>query len=301
MRGRYEIWLGPKSDRLLWESPKAPTKSSKSIVDTFPTDGDLDGATSSDTKFVWDEAQGTLFTVASGKATVDPADTDPHFSVALADYSMDTDDLYAQADVVCTWVSGYVDAQVGVRHTTGASGQPGYNFYAAQDGVGTYARAVYDFGTDDSLGSDTTNSLSSTIRIEADGSNVTGLVNGSIVLGPYTDASPYTGQVKTAIASYVNLNASNLVTFENFAAGDLVGVSIEQEGFRFRNDDGSESAATWKADQDVNITLAADTAFRLRALLNATGDPASIGAQAEYRYKPSGGAFGSWTKINLLG
>jgi hypothetical protein len=74
--------------------------------------------------------------------------------------------------------------------------------------------------------------------------------------------------------------------------------SIEQEGFRFRNDDGSESAATWKANQDTNITLAADTPFRLRKLLNATGDPASIGSQLEYRYKPSGGAFGSWGKVN---
>jgi hypothetical protein len=74
--------------------------------------------------------------------------------------------------------------------------------------------------------------------------------------------------------------------------------SIEQEGFRFRNDDGDEDGATWKADQDTNITLAADTAARIRMLLNATGDPSSIGAQLEYRYKPSGGAFGSWTKVN---
>ena len=74
--------------------------------------------------------------------------------------------------------------------------------------------------------------------------------------------------------------------------------SIEQEGFRFRNDDGSESAATWKANQDTNITLAADTAFRLRCLLKATGNPDSINAQAEARVKPSGGAFGAWGKIN---
>jgi hypothetical protein len=74
--------------------------------------------------------------------------------------------------------------------------------------------------------------------------------------------------------------------------------SIEQEGFRFRNDDGSETTATWKANQDVNITAAADTAARLRMLLNATGDPASIGAQLEYRHKPSGGSFGSWLKAN---
>jgi len=74
--------------------------------------------------------------------------------------------------------------------------------------------------------------------------------------------------------------------------------AIEQEGFRPRNDDGTEATATWKADQDTNITLAADTAFRLRFLLKATGNPDSIDAQVEARVKPSGGAFGAWGKIN---
>ena len=77
-----------------------------------------------------------------------------------------------------------------------------------------------------------------------------------------------------------------------------VSSSIEQKDFRFRNDDDNEASATWKANQDVNINLAADTAFRLRFLLKATGNPDSIDAQAEARVKPSGGAFGSWEKIN---
>ena len=85
---------------------------------------------------------------------------------------------------------------------------------------------------------------------------------------------------------------------DDFYAGDYSSTAIEQEGFRPRNDDGTEATATWKANQDTNITLAADTAFRLRMLLNATGDPDSINAQLEYRYKPTGGAFGSWTKVN---
>ena len=76
------------------------------------------------------------------------------------------------------------------------------------------------------------------------------------------------------------------------------GAVIEQEGFRFLNDDGDETTATGKANQDVNINLAADTAFRLRFLLKATGNPDSINAQAEARVKPSGGAFGAWEKIN---
>ena len=87
--------------------------------------------------------------------------------------------------------------------------------------------------------------------------------------------------------------AAALATFKENPAG-----TIEQKNFRFRNDDNNEATATWKANQDTNITLAADTAARIRMLLNATGDPNSIGAQLEYRYKPSGGAFGSWTKVN---
>ena len=98
-----------------------------------------------------------------------------------------------------------------------------------------------------------------------------------------------------ALESYAwtGTNAAELLI--TYTAG---GPTIEQEGFRFRNDDGSKSAATWKANQDTNITLAADTAFRLRFLLKATGNPDSIDAQVEVRVKPSGGAFGAWTKVN---
>lgn len=58
---------------------------------------------------------------------------------------------------------------------------------------------------------------------------------------------------------------------------------IEQEGYRFRDDDGSESAATWLASQDSNVTRATATNTRLRALLNATGNPPSQQYQLEFK------------------
>ena len=73
--------------------------------------------------------------------------------------------------------------------------------------------------------------------------------------------------------------------------------TLEQEGFRFRNDDGSESTATWKDAQDANITLASDTAFRLRMLINATLDPDVKNLQLECRYKATGGSFQNWVKV----
>lgn len=53
-------------------------------------------------------------------------------------------------------------------------------------------------------------------------------------------------------------------------------MALDQEGFRWRNDDGPEEAgspgATWKASQDTNgVSVGLDTAVRLRVLVNADG------------------------------
>jgi hypothetical protein len=58
---------------------------------------------------------------------------------------------------------------------------------------------------------------------------------------------------------------------------------LEQEGFRFYNDDGSEAASTAAAPQDTNATFPIGYNLRLRMLVNATGDPPSAGYQLEYR------------------
>lgn len=59
--------------------------------------------------------------------------------------------------------------------------------------------------------------------------------------------------------------------------------SLEQEGFRFRNDDADEDEASWRQNQDVDDEIAKDTNVRLRTLINATGDPATKQFQLEYK------------------
>ena len=71
-------------------------------------------------------------------------------------------------------------------------------------------------------------------------------------------------------------------------------VTLEQEGFRARNDDGNEVAATWLADQDTNFTRAKNTNTRLRMLLNATGDPPANAYRIEVRKQ----GVGDYKKIN---
>ena len=78
---------------------------------------------------------------------------------------------------------------------------------------------------------------------------------------------------------------------------DYTPATLEQEGFRFRNDDGSETTATWKAAQDTNVKIMADTNTRLRVLLNATGDPSAQNYQLEFR--ESGGSWAALTSSAL--
>lgn len=61
------------------------------------------------------------------------------------------------------------------------------------------------------------------------------------------------------------------------------GITLDQEGYRFRNDDGNEATATWKAAQDTNVTLAPGSVARLRFVVNGTGDPTSKALKLEFR------------------
>jgi len=76
-------------------------------------------------------------------------------------------------------------------------------------------------------------------------------------------------------------NQSNMATFMTFGAEES-GV-VEQEGFRWRSDDGNETTATWLANQDTNITSDNNINLRLRVLINGVIDPASTQYQLEYR------------------
>lgn len=67
--------------------------------------------------------------------------------------------------------------------------------------------------------------------------------------------------------------------------------TLQQEGFRWRNDDGNETTATWAASQDANATVPVSTPVRLRVLVNGTGDPATSPYRLEYRVAGSSDAW----------
>lgn len=71
-------------------------------------------------------------------------------------------------------------------------------------------------------------------------------------------------------------------------------IDLEQEGFRWRSDDGSETTATWLEVQDTNLTRAKNQNTRLRMLLNTGAGPTFDPYQLEYR--PTGG---TWKPVPL--
>ena len=67
--------------------------------------------------------------------------------------------------------------------------------------------------------------------------------------------------------------------------------TVDQEGFRWRADDGSQTTATWLAAQDTDIIRPVSTNTRIRFLLNSTLDRGAEGYQLEYREVGSGDAW----------
>lgn len=63
----------------------------------------------------------------------------------------------------------------------------------------------------------------------------------------------------------------------------LLATTFEQEGYRWRDDDAGEAAATWLANQDTNVSIFKGENVRLRVLTNVSGDPASVTRTLQYR------------------
>lgn len=98
------------------------------------------------------------------------------------------------------------------------------------------------------------------------------------------------GHGTQATAGTFSAGSSTMASASNSTASIWLGaiktatVTREQEGYRWRADDGSETTATWLAAQDTNITRTTGTNTRLRILMDtASADPPSEGATLEYK------------------
>jgi hypothetical protein len=164
-----------------------------------------------------------------------------------------------------------------------------YNGYGFQVGSDGWLLLRLDAGTPTTIDSGVdTPSTGQTLRIEANGSTIRGLINGSEV-GSTSDGTHTDGRI--GILGVIG----DTVRVESWGFGDLGGgATTTQEGYRWRLDDGDQANATWAAVQDTGITCPANSVRRLRVLVDTTGDVNS--AQFQLEYKEANDA--NWTKVS---
>jgi lysophospholipase L1-like esterase len=80
------------------------------------------------------------------------------------------------------------------------------------------------------------------------------------------------------------------------AIDELVAPTQHQYAYRFRNDDGSETGASWLAAQNTSVTVTRTTPFRLRTGIDATNDPDS--GQYTLQYRKVGSSSGDWHNVS---
>lgn len=199
------------------------------------------------------------------------------------------DDQYSQLVMVAETSGTYIGPAC--RMASGANSR--YGYYAGGDAryffkviTGTFTQ----FGS--SGGSPAVNDV---LRIEASSSTITAKLNGAVdtavgTSGTASDSSLTTGY--GGITGWHNsttrgddLDTGNLSTpASDNQSAYMVGavITYEQEGFRFRNDNGSETTATWMASQDTDASVARETNFRLRALIDTAQDAPSRNYKLQY-------------------
>ena len=75
---------------------------------------------------------------------------------------------------------------------------------------------------------------------------------------------------------------------------------LNQQSFRARNDDGSESAATWIAAVNTNWTQAVDANFRIRFLVQETNGGSSNNASPQLQYNLNSGGWNNVTASSTV-
>lgn len=94
--------------------------------------------------------------------------------------------------------------------------------------------------------------------------------------------------VTSSISFRIYVYAPSTLTFIDFdditINGSVAsGGTVSQEGFRWRDDNGNETTATYLAPQDTNIIRQKNQTTRLRVILDSTGDRAVENYTLEHR------------------
>ena len=208
----------------------------------------------------------------------------------LAHWDADTFSPNQYSEV--TIVQNYTYHGMGVAVLCDASTGDGYAYYG-DDSASQIIEIV--------SGSDSTLSSGLSAFANSDVIKLESSVSGSTTtLTAYINDAEEDSTTDTSFTSgyagvYGQNDAGTQAYIDNWTGDDLAAsFTVDQEGYRWRNDDEGEATATWAtAAQDATATVNLETNIRLRALINATGDPATANYQLEYRKQGTS----DWIKV----
>lgn len=248
----------------------------KTYLEDFSSAGNLDGATSSDGLFGWGNSQiGSTGVKASGNVTFTQSDY-------VTDAECDTGKLYVYA--------------VYVSHSGGGGWWIGLAKNSTYPGTGYLLNITSTDATLYRINSGAYNVIANashtpsagTYRLEYDEStgDLVGTKDGATIVTGNSTAEPDGSGFRKAMFGF---DGGTNAVFSEFGYGDVVTATLEQEGFRFYEDDGDEDGSTASQAQDTNDTVALATARVFRALINATLDPGAIAYTLRAQKNGSGG------------
>ncbi|MGD8764382.1 MAG: DUF2341 domain-containing protein, partial [Desulfobacteraceae bacterium] len=94
----------------------------------------------------------------------------------------------------------------------------------------------------------------------------------------------------------IQLRVKGLDAYSNTPAATVSGISeFDQDSFRGRDDDGNETTATWQAGANINWTQVMDQNFRVRFVIQETGDGAAADQSFQLEYNHNGGGWNDVT------
>jgi hypothetical protein len=94
----------------------------------------------------------------------------------------------------------------------------------------------------------------------------------------------------------IQLRVKGLDAYTSTPTATVSGIpAFDQDSFRGRSDDGNETTATWKASANVGWTQVMDENFRMRFVVQETGDGAAVDKTFQLEYNLNGGG---WNDVN---
>lgn len=173
-----------------------------------------------------------------------------------------------------------------------SSGGATRNYYVAgvqYDGAGTYTTVLGRVvnGVFTSLHSAAQAwSNGDRLELEVEGTTLRVCRNGTPLGGSFTQTD---SSLSSGVPGVGGSGGDNTIVGDSWEGGNLITFTLDQTAFRFGTDDGSESAHTWLDSQNTSIYRALGSSFLLRALLQATGDPATAAYTLRAQKNGAGG------------